>query len=406
MKQLLRLVLFMGLLFPVLVFGGQNKADTLKAKKNKPYLNIWGMVHMDVIYDLKQMDPDWIGGFRPSKIPVYPTDPGWGTNGHLYFSVRQSTFKFEGVLPTNHKWGPIRLRFEFDLFGMGVHAGETTVRFRMAYGDWGPFRAGKDWSTFIDLEAFPNNYDWWGPSGMALLPTELIRYTHNLGNKSKLEFSVEIPGSEIDPGQLRQIDPNLLNFKTKEILPDFIGRYTYRGKGGYFKGAFLLRQLAYEIISVNNERARQESKFGWAVNLTSAINTFHNTGAFRLQTVFGHGYAGYNNDGGVEITPDENFQATVPFQFGFAAFYDQYFGKGWYGSTGFSETNETNTAGQSGNAFHKSYYSVTQLIYEILKNHFFVGLDYQYGKRFTKEGASADDQRIMFSVRYVMGRWR
>jgi hypothetical protein len=393
------------LLIPVFSIFGQAKKGTVN-KKEKPYLNIWGMVHTDIIYDLKQMDPDWIGGFRPSKIPIYPTDPGWGTNGHLYFSVRQSTFKFEGVLPTKYKWGPIRLRFEFDLFGLGVHAGETTLRFRMVYGDWGPFRVGKDWSTFIDLEAFPNNYDWWGPSGMALLPTEMIRYTQKLTPKSQLEFAFEIPGSEVDPGQLRQIDPNLWNARTKEMLPDFITRYTLRGKGGYFKSALLLRQLSYEVVSVQHEKAKTKTKFGWALNLTSAIYTFHHTGAFRLQTVFGHGYAGYNNDGGVEITPDAHFQATVPFQFGFTAFYDQHLGNGWSASTGFSETNETNTAGQSEEAFHKSYYSVTQLIYEILKNRIFAGLNYQYGKRFNKDGASANDQRIMFSVRFIMDRWR
>ncbi|UBM62412.1 hypothetical protein LA303_00160 [Candidatus Sulfidibacterium hydrothermale] len=399
------LTVFFFLMIPTTTIFGQAKEGVID-KQEKPYLNIWGMVHTDVIYDLKQMDPDWIGGFRPSKIPIYPTDPGWGTNGHLYFSVRQSTFKFEGVLPTQHKWGPIRLRFEFDLFGLGIQAGETTLRFRMVYGDWGPFRVGKDWSTFIDLEAFPNNYDWWGPSGMALLVTEMFRYTQKLSPKSKMEFSLEIPGSGVDPGQLRQIDPNLWYAKTKEMLPDFITRYTFRGKGGYFKSALLLRQLSYELVSVQYEKAQTKNKFGWALNLTSAIYTFHHTGALRLQTVFGHGYAGYNNDGGVEITPDANFQATVPFQFGFTAFYDQKFGEKWSASTGFSETNENNTAGQSGDAFHKSYYSVTQLIYEILKNRIFAGLNYQYGKRFNKDGASADDQRIMFSVRFIMDRWR
>ncbi len=405
MKSLLRqFFLFVIIVYP-LISVGQSGNDTIKGKA-KPYLNISGMVHMDVIYDLKQMDPDWIGGFRPSKIPVYTTDPGWGTYGHLYYSVRQSTFKFEGVLPTRHKWGPLRLRFEFDLFGLGIHAGETALRFRLAYGDWGPFRVGKDWSTFIDLEAFPNNYDWWGPSGMALLATEVIRYTQNLGNKSKMEFALEIPGSEVDPGQLRQIDPNLFNVQTKEAFPDFITRYTFRGKGGYFKAAVILRDLAYEIISVDNETNMKKSKFGWAVNLSSGIYTFKQTGAFRLQTVFGHGYAGYNNDGGVEITPDEALNATVPFQFGFTAFYDQQFGNRWHVSTGFSETNATNTAGQSDNAFHKSYYSVTQVIFDVLKEHLFVGLDFQYGKRFNKDGTSADDQRIMFSVRYQMSRWR
>ncbi len=392
-------------ILPLLSVGRNPESDTITSG-SKPYLNIWALVQMDAIYDLKQMDPDWIGGFRPSKIPIYSTDPGWGTYGHLYFSVRPSTFKFEGVLPTHYKWGPLRLRFEFDLFGLGVHAGETTLRFRQAYGDWGPFRIGKDWSTFVDLEAFPNIYDWWGPSGMALLPTEVFRYTWKVSKQHKMEFAFEIPGSEVDPGQLRQIDPNLINIRTKEMFPDFISRYTYRGKGGYLKAAVMLRQLSYEIVSVTYNKINQKTKFGWAVNLTSGIDTFKQTGAFRLQAVFGQGYAGYNNDGGVEITPDEKFRATVPWQFGFTAFYDQRFGKRWQVSTGFSETNQTNTAGQSDDAFHKSYYSVSQVIYEVFRNHIFVGLNFQYGKKFVKDGSSADDQRIMFSVQYFMSHWK
>jgi hypothetical protein len=292
------------------------------------------------------------------------------------------------------------LHFSFDLFGMGVHAGETTFRLRLVYGEWGPFMIGRNWSTFIDLEAFPNNYDWWGPSGMALLPSNHIRYTHKMGKKHQLEFSLELPGSEIDPGQLRQIDPNLLNFETKEVFPDFITRYTFRSKAAYVKTALLLRELTYEIISVNLSDVRQESKFAWAVNLSSGIYTFKHKGIFKLQTVFGQGYAGYNNDGGVEITPDANFEAVVPMQFGFTAFYDHNFSKKWMTSIGFSETYQFNTEGQSGNAFHKSYYSVAQLIYQIIEDHLSVGLSLQYGQRFNKDETTANNERIMFSARY------
>lgn len=377
--------------------------DTLQ-QKQLPYLDIWAMVNLDVIHDFKQMDPNWIGGFRPSKIPVNPTDPGWGTYGHTYFSVRQSTFKFEGILPMNHRWGNLKIHFSFDLFGMGLHAGETTLRLRMVYGQWGPFMVGRNWSTFSDLDAFPDNYEWWGPAGMALLPTELIRYTQKIGNRSQIELALELPGSSVDAGQIRQIDPNLINVLSKEIYPDFIARYTYEEKGGYIKGAVLLRELAFEVISINLNKASQHTRFGWALNITSALYTFHHKGAIRLQTVFGKGYAGYNNDGGVELAPDKNYNAVVPFQFGYTAFYDHSISNKLKVSTGFSLTSEENTAGQLYDAFHKSYYSVTQVIYEVVENHLMIGLDFEYGKRFNKNGDSANDERIMFTVRYEINR--
>ena len=375
--------------------------DSTKFITGQPWLNIWGMVHLDVIHDLNQMDPTWIGGFRPSRIPVHPSDPGWGSSNNTYFSLRQSTFKFEGVLPTKHRWGPMRLRFEFDLFGMGAQAGETTFRFRLAYGDWGPFRLGKDWSTFIDLSCFPNIFDWWGPSGMALLPSVMIRYTHALNQYNILEASLELPGSEIDPGYIRQIDPAFLNVQSKEIIPDLVMRYTRQGEWGHVRAAGMLRMLSYDVISQQMEQATSHNLFGWAVNLTSNLYVLQRKGMFNLQTVFGHGYAGYNNDGGVEITPTASLQATVPFQWGFVAFYNHYLNTHWAFSGGYSGTRQHNTPGQMDNAFHRSEYAVVQAIYTVFHTNVLqFGLDYQYGRKFEKDGSTARDQRILFSARF------
>jgi hypothetical protein len=192
--------------------------------------------------------------------------------------------------------------------------------------------------------------------------------------------------------------------KPKEIIPDFIARYTHRAKWGYFKTAVLLRRLEYEVISINAEKAENHSKFGWAVNLSTGINTFKKRGTLKLQSVFGHGYAGYNNDGGVEIAPDANLQATVPFQYGFVAFYDFNISKHWATSIGYSQTVYNNTEGQEHDAFHKSQYSVAQLIYNIIEDQLLVGLNFQYGKKFNKDGMSADDERILLNVTYLFSR--
>jgi len=124
-KSLLLLLLSFSVISTINAQSNNDKDST-----EKPYLNLWVLIQNDVIYDINSMDPDWIGGFRPSKIPIYNTDPGWGSDGNLYYSVRPSTFKFEGVIPVKHKWNEIKLRFEFDLFGMGPNAGETAFRFR------------------------------------------------------------------------------------------------------------------------------------------------------------------------------------------------------------------------------------------------------------------------------------
>jgi hypothetical protein len=314
--------------------------------------------------------------------------------------VQQTTFKFDGFIPVDHKWDKIKLHITFDLFGTGIHAGETVPRFRTGWGQWGPFLIGKEWSTFMDLGAFPYIYDWWGPSGMALASSPMIRYTNQLTDKHKLELAVEFSGTGIDPGQMRQIDPALINFKTKEVLPDLISRYTYSGKWGYVNGALLLRQLSYEILSQQFGAARAEHKFGWGFNFTSNFNFFEGNGILKLQTVFGHGYAGYNSDGGVEITPDENHNATIPFQHGFVVTYDHTFNR-LITSVTYSETKQNNSAGQLSNAFHRSRYFVAQVIYEIIKNTVMTGFSYQYGMRINKNLDSADDHRFVLAFRYM-----
>ncbi len=372
-------------------------------KSDKLGFDVSISLHTDFIYDAKQMDPAWFAGFRPSKIPIYPGDPGWGTNGNTYFSLQQSTFKFDGHIPVNHKWSTIRLHVTFDLYGTGQHAGETVPRFRTGWAKWGPFLIGKEWSTFVDLGAFPDNFDWWGPSGMALMSGPMFRYIHKFNEKNKLEAAIEVPGSDIDPGQLREIDPSLINFKTKEVLPDLITRYTRSGKWGYVKGALLLRQLSYEKLSMATGRAEAGQKFGWAFNFTSNFNFFNGNGVLRLQTVFGHGYAGYNNDGGVELTPDENYKTTVPFQHGFVVAYDHTINL-FTASVTYSETQQNNSEGQSSDAFHRSRYMVAQVIYEVIKGTLMTGFNYQYGMRINKNLDSASDQRYMFSVRYLF-KW-
>jgi hypothetical protein len=139
-------------------------------------------------------------------------------------------------------------------------------------------------------------------------------------------------------------------------------------------------------------------------------------GNIRLQSVFGNGYAGYNNDGGVEIAPviaDDlstpniiEYKATVPFQYGLTAFYDYNIRKNWSGSLGYSETTYDNTDGQSDNAFHKSQYVVIQTVYTILKDKFKIGLNYQYGRKYEKDGANAFDQRVLLNFTYMFSKVR
>src|SRR4030081_1625133 len=159
------------LLLEAPVIAPNEKPEIRVAGPERPRLELYGAAQLDIIYDSKRMDPAWAGAFRPSKIPVncppVGDDAGCGTNGLTTFSVRQSKFGVKGFLPTTE--GVIKTQLEFDLFGQGANAGQTTFHLQQAWGSWGPLLVGHTSSLFMDDDVFPNIIDYWGPPGMIFI---------------------------------------------------------------------------------------------------------------------------------------------------------------------------------------------------------------------------------------------
>src|SRR5262245_59032593 len=140
----------------------ESSAETAMPDEPKPRMDIYGFAMLDLGYDFKQVDPDWFDVLRPTKLPSKPNE--FGDDGNFYAGVRQSRFGVKGWLPT--KLGEIKTIFEFELFGTGADAGQTTFRLRHAWGELGCFGAGQSWSPFMDPDVFPNSIEYWGPNGM------------------------------------------------------------------------------------------------------------------------------------------------------------------------------------------------------------------------------------------------
>src|SRR5882672_10472600 len=95
--------------------------------------------------------------------------------------------------------GELKTTFEFELFGTGVDAGQTTFRLRYAYAEFGKFGVGQYWSSFMDADVFPNSLEYWGPTGMVFFRNLQIRYMPIQGD-NKLTFTLERPGASADGG--------------------------------------------------------------------------------------------------------------------------------------------------------------------------------------------------------------
>jgi hypothetical protein len=130
----------------------------------KTTFEISGQVMTDVGYDFNQVNPLYFDVMRPTQLPAYANE--YGTDGNVFFSVRQSMLGFKSFTQT--RYGELMTRFSFDLFGVGSNAGQTTFHMLYAYAELGMLGVGHNWSLFCDFDGFPNIVEYWGPSGMSL----------------------------------------------------------------------------------------------------------------------------------------------------------------------------------------------------------------------------------------------
>ena len=129
----------------------QTQTVMVEAVEPKFRLDIYGFAMIDTGYDFKQVNPDWFDVLRPTKLPAF--DNEFGEDGNYYAGVRQSRLGVKGYIPT--ALGELKTIFEFEMFGTGGDAGQTTIRLRHAWGELGAFGAGQSWSPFMDPDVFP-----------------------------------------------------------------------------------------------------------------------------------------------------------------------------------------------------------------------------------------------------------
>jgi hypothetical protein len=371
--------------------------------QGKMSFEIYGFAQADASIDTNRMDPAWDDAFRPSKIP---TEPGtFGGDGQSSVSVKQSRFGVQGNLPIGENLGPLNFRFEFDFFGVGVDAGQTTIRLRHFYGEWRSVLAGQTNSLFMDGDVFPNTIEYWGPTGMVFYRNVQLRWTPWRTSLGHFAIAIERPGNDIDAGLIRQFDPAFgEDIRNDEELPDLTAQFRLNGGRWHGQVGAIVRRVGFETIGTPDGDP-SGSDTGWGVNLSAHANVFRRD-KLMAQIVFGQGIASYMNDGGMDLAPDGSFldprAQAVPLK-GFLLYLDHYWSDRWSSSIGYSITQVRNTRLQAPTAYHQGDYASVNLLYTPTPN-FLVGFEAIWGQRTDNDGRSADDARFQFSVKYSFSR--
>jgi hypothetical protein len=363
-------------------------------------LEIYGFVMTDAGYNFGQTQADWFDVLRTSKLPSY--DNEFGTDGNAYFSVRQTRF---GIKSSNHTaLGELKTIFEFELFGTGVDAGQTTFRLRHAYGELGKFGVGQYWSPFMDIDVFPNTLEYWGPPGMVFFRNIQVRYMPIQGD-TRLTFALERPGASADQGAYAD-RIELDNVKARFQLPDFSAEFHVGKKWGYVELAGIVRKIAWEDQNASPVYDISDSKTGWGLNLSTNININSST-IFRGQFAYGEGIENYMNEGpadiGLKANPGNPAQpllgVTLPVT-GVVAFVDHNWNEKFSSSVGWSYVNIKYTESSDERSFKTGNYVLANFLYMPVPK-VMAGVELQYGNRENfSDGYTSSATRVQFSFKY------
>ena len=369
-----------------------------ESTESKARLDIYGFAMLDMGYETGQSDPNWFDVARPTKLPSVPNE--FGKDGHWFMGVRQSRLGFKGFIPTG--LGEVKTIFEFELFGTGVDAGQTSFRLRHAWAELGQFGAGQFWSVFVDPDQFPNSIEYWGPNAIVWFRNVQFRWTPISGDTT-VAIALERPGASADQGVYRD-RIELQGITPRFPLPDLTAHILWTRKWGHVQLAGLVRRMMWD--DTNGDKFDLSGKaFGWGLNLSGAYNIFD--GALRGSVVVGEGVQNYMNDAPVDIGIQNNFIDPVrpiigvPLPLlGLTLFYDHKWDESFTSTIGASYLDIKNSDGQAADAFRRGYYALVNVLYHPTPN-CFLGPELQWIRRENfSDGFKVDDWKIQFSARY------
>lgn len=378
---------------------GLRAQTSTETPEPQPRLDIYGFAMMDTGYQFKQNDADWFDVLRPTKLPSF--EDQFGKDGRWFASVRQSRLGVKSYFPTS--MGELKTTFEFELFGTGVDAGQTTFRLRHAYGELGHFGAGQTWSPFMDINVFPNSLEYWGPNGMVFFRNVQVRWMPIQGD-TFMTIAIERPGASADGGNYSD-RLEVQNIKGRFPLPDLSAEYHYGSQDwGYVEVAGIVREIKYDDV-LDDQFDLSGSTTGWGLNFSSNIKM--NKDTLRLQYVFGEGIENYMNDAPVDVgienqlnnpvTPIKGVALPVK---GLVIFLDHTWNDQWTSTGGYSRIDIDNSDGQSPDAFKTGQYALGNLLYSPVPN-VIMGGEFQWGRRENNsDGFTSDDYRVQFSFKY------
>lgn len=359
----------------------------------KTMIRFGGSARLDAIYDFQNNgNPNQ---FIPSSFPV-PGEPGADGGPETTIETKGTRVSVEARRPVGTE-GQLRIYNEDDFFNDSTSP-NMSFRVRHFYGQAWNLLIGQTFTTFMNIDSWPDVVDYAGPNAMINRRQAQIRYSPSIYKgvgQMNLLFSIEQPTSDISTtatGVPPGADP-------ESLAPDGVVAWRWEGKVGHVQLSGLFRSLGYD------SPAGDQTVFGWGSSASGAFNLFK-ADKFLWQIAYGHGMARYVNDLGsadLDAALDDSGNLKAIPVFAAAVGYTHEWSKHFRSTASFGYVNADPTTSLGAFAIETTTYASANLVWHVTPS-FRMGLEYLFGTKETQNGAEHDGHRIDFVFRYDLVR--
>ncbi len=330
--------------------------------------------------------------FTPALIPVQG-EPTYGGGNQFNMNTRGSTLSLDVRAPDVA--GSPRFYYNNDFFGGGVNGG-MTYRLKQLYGQYFNVTAGFTYSIFEDPDVWPDTVDFEGPNSMIFARQPTVRYLLPLNEHWQMNFGIQQPATEVD------------NFGFPDVTsvnhaPD--GGFNVRwedSKIGHVQFAAILRDLG-----ANSPTLGDQSVFGWGLMAATSLNVFERD-TVQGQLTYGEGYFHFSNDkftyagfNGGDAAYDASGKLQALPYFSAMAGYTHHWSEKFRSTATFGYISLDNEPSQGPLAYHQTYYTSANLVYQI-RHRVSVGLEGLYGKKEVQSGDTGDVFRVQLGITFAL----
>lgn len=355
------------------------------AQQENRGIEIYGFIMLDGGYNFNSMDPKWFDVMRPTKLPAAKNE--YGPSGNIFYGMRQTRLGFNATLAT--QLGDLKAKIEFDMFGFGADAGQTTFHLIQAYAELGKIRVGQTPSVFMDIDVVPLTLDYWGPCSRNFNFNIQFRYTPVQTSKGRLAFALERPGGTADNSDYREF-LDLENVRPEFPVPNFTMHYKCITSWGHVQAGGLLKLMKWHDTSGGVPYDLSGHDLGWGTNISALIRTSELL-LFKMQAVYGEGIQNYFADAPADVGVQSNDDPVEPIKGkalpigGLYVFSEWKWSKSLASTLGYGWELVENSNLQSSSAFHQGQYGLVNLRY-FPTDRVMAGIEFQYGRRDNNTG--------------------